>query len=100
MGSNIEDVINAIKLHDNVINSNKLPMSPCKCIVPKYAAKWNLKKGGSNLTTKTLELCPVIFPVNSAQSDSIDRDAMTFNTNILREYYVKTFEGKKLCISK
>ena len=76
MGSNIEDVINAIKLHDNVINSNKLPMSPCKCIVPKYAAKWNLKKGGSDATSKILELFPVNLPPNSVQAESIARDTM------------------------
>ena len=76
IGLNEEDVITEIKLHHNIINSNKLNIHPCKCIIPKSTAKWNLKKGRSNAITKALELFPVNLHVNSDQSEAIARDKM------------------------
>ena len=65
-----------------------------KHAIPKSTAKQNLKKGGSDVTTNTLELCPVNLPVNSAQAEAIARDTMICNKNILRVHHIITSEGK------
>jgi hypothetical protein len=50
-----------------VDNGVKLPLPPCKTLLPYTNSLWNRVKGPSDTTTKLASHCPVIFPVNGAE---------------------------------
>ena len=51
-------------------------------------SKWNIKKGGSDETTKVLECLPTNLPVSRAQSEPMTKDAMVCNSIIMRDHHI------------
>ena len=60
-----------IKLCNMIVDSNDLPILCYKCIVPKSIASWNMRKSGSDMTAKMLEMRLIYLLGNSAQSKAM-----------------------------
>ena len=80
----MDELKDEIKFHKLIVNSDNLPIPPCKHIIPKSMSSWKMRISRSDITTKMLEICLVYFPANIAQSEAIARLLMAVNCNVAR----------------